>query len=261
MSDEQNTEIQPVENERVFTAVEQEAMAQGWRPKEEFEGDPDRFIDAGEFVRRGELFSKIDHQNKELKQLRQAMEQFKAHHAQVDQRAYERAVADLKRQRKEALAEGDVDQYDQLDNAIDNLKEQREAELIRQAQQAHQQAQQVDPAFTEWVNKNPWYTTDVTMAGAANAYGMTLAKQGVPPLEVLKRVEQHIKQEFKHKFTNPNREKPSAVESPGTRGSGAKTKYQPSEMEKRIGASLVRAKAFEKVEDYYAELEKMNGKN
>ena len=258
MSEEiKNAEVAAEPQERVYTPVEQEAMAQGWRPKEEFEGDPERFIDAGEFVRRGELFSKIDHQNKELKQLRNAMDQFKQHHAMVEQKAYERAVADLKKQRKEALAEGDVDQYDHIDNQLEALKDQREAELVRAAQVAQQNAPQVDPAFTAWVAKNPWYTSDVTMAGAANAYGMDLARQGLPPLEVLKRVEAHIKQEFKHKFTNPNREKPSAVESPGVRGTGAKTKYQPSEMEKRVGQNLVRSGAFEKVEDYYAELEKM----
>lgn len=259
MSEEIKQEIQE-QPEREFTAVEQEALAQGWRPKEEFEGDPDRFIDAGEFVRRGELFSKIDHQNKELKQLRLAMDQFKQHHANVEAKAYERAVADLKRQRKEALAEGDVEQYDQLDQAIDNLKEQREEFVQREQAVAQAQAQQIDPQFAAWVNKNTWYTTDVVMAGAADRYGTTLAREGVPPLEVLKRVEAKMKEEFPHKFTNPNRAKPSAVEAPGVRGSGAKTKYQPSEMEKRVGQNLVRSGAFTKIEDYYAELEKM-GKN
>lgn len=256
---EENQNVENVENqeqERVYSAVEQEAMAQGWRPKEEFEGDEDRFIDAGEFIRRGELFSKIDHQNKELKQLRLAMEQFKAHHAQTDQKAYERAVADLKKQRKEALAEGDVERYDHLDNSIDQLKEQREQEVVRQAQEAQRQVQQVDPQFTTWVNKNTWYTTDSIMAGAADRFGVELAKQGLPPMEVLQRVEAKIKEEFPHKFSNPNRSKPGAVESPSPRGAGNKSKFQPSEMEKRIGQNLVRAGAFAKIEDYYAELEK-----
>ena len=248
------------EPERVFTSIEQEAMASGWRPKEEFEGDPDRFIDAGEFIRRGELFSKIDHQNKELKQLRLAMDQFKAHHSQVEQKAYERAVADLKKQRKEALAEGDVDQYDQLDNAIENLKEQRAVAVQQEIAQAQQQQVQPNAEFTAWVNKNPWYTNDAIMAGAADRFGTQLAREGIPPLEVLKRVEAKIKEEFPHKFSNPNRNKPSAVDAPSTRGTGTKTKYQPSEMEKRVGQNLVRSGAFAKVEDYYAELEKM-GKN
>lgn len=245
-----------LENERVFTATEQEAMAQGWRPKEEFQGDPDRFIDAGEFLRRGELFSKIDHQNKELKQLRMAMEQFKTHHANVEKAAYDRAIADLKKQRKEALAEGDVDQYDALDSQIEELKDEKEQFVRQQAQQA--QVPVVNPEFSAWQARNPWYTNDAVMAGAANAFGIELAKKGVPPLEVLKQVEAKIKEEFPHKFSNPNRSKPSAVEGASSpRGAGNKSKYQPSEMEKRVGMNLVRSGAFEKIEDYYAELEKM----
>ena len=260
MSEENKGAPEGVVEERAFTPIEQEAMAQGWRPKEEFEGDPDRFIDAGEFIRRGELFSKIDHQNKELKQLKSAMDQFRQHHAAVEQKAYERAVADLKRQRKEALAEGDVEQYDQLDTAIDNLKEQREEQIARQAAAERQQATQPHPDFQAWQNKNTWYSTDPVMTGAADVYGRELAKQGLGPMEVLKKVEAKIREEFPHKFTNPNRSKPSAVEAPVVRGERQKTKYQPSEMEKRIGQNLVRAKAFDKIEDYYAELEKM-GKN
>ena len=262
MSEEiQKQDTPEVEQEREFTPVEQEAMAQGWRPKEEFEGDPDRFIDAGEFVRRGELFSKIDHQNKELKQLRLAMDQFKAHHANVEAKAYERAVRDLKRQRKEALAEGDVEQYDQLDQAIDTLKEQREEYVQREQAVAQAQAQQVNPEFSAWVNRNQWYTNDPIMAGAADRYGMVLAKEGLAPTEVLKKVEAKMKQEFPHKFKNPNRDKPGAVEAPASRGERQKSKYQPSEMEKRVGANLVRSGAFAKIEDYYAELDKMDKGN
>lgn len=254
----QNQEqVQEQTQERVYTAVEQEALAQGWRPKEEFDGDPDRFIDAGEFVRRGELFSKIDHQNRELKQLRQAIDQFKQHHANVDKAAYDRALADLKRQRKEALAEGDVEKFAELDEQVEGLKEDRDQAISRQRQESAQ-AQQPDPAFGQWLQKNQWYQNDPIMKGAADSFGIQLAKQGVEPLEVLKQVEKKIKEEFKHKFENPNRQRAGAVESPGRGPAAGKSKYQPSEMEKRIGESLVRSKAFEKIEDYYAELEKMN---
>ena len=244
------------EEERVFTATEHEAMAQGWRPKEEFDGEPDRFIDAGEFLRRGELFSKIDHQNKELKQLRAAMEQFKQHHDRVEKSAYDRAIADLRKQRKDALAEGDVEQYEALDTKIDELKDEKE-QFVRQQAQV-QAVPEVNPEFSAWVSRNQWYANDPLMAGAADRFGVTLAKQGIPPLEVLKQVEAKIKEEFPHKFSNPNRNKPSSVEGASTpRGNGNKSKFQPSEMEKRVGMNLVRSGAFAKIEDYYAELEKM----
>ena len=258
MSDEQKQEQTP--QEREYLTLEQEAMSQGWRPKEEYEGDPDRFIDAGEFIRRGELFSKIDHQSKEIKQLRSAMENFKSHHANVEKTAYDRAIKDLKAQRKAALAEGDVDKFDELDTAIDDITQERDEFVQKQIQQPAV-APAVDPAFSAWVAKNQWYQKDAIMQGAADRLGIQLAREGMSPLEVLKKVEQEIKKEFAHKFSNPNRDKPSAVEASTPRGQGAKSKFVPTEEQKRIGQSFVRAKAFEKIEDYYAELEKMEKGN
>lgn len=238
-----------------YSAVEKEAMDQGWRPKEEFEGDPDRFIDAPEFLRRGELFSKIDHQSKELKQLRGAIEQFKNHHANVEKSAYDRAIKDLKAQRKAALAEGDVDRFDELDNEIEEVQDARD-KFVEQAQRT-QAVPTVDPAFTAWVNKNPWYTNDPIMSGAADKLGQALAREGLTPLEVLKRVETEIKKTFPQKFSNPNRERPSAVETPAPRGGQNKSRYSPTEDEKRVGMNFVRAGLYKSIDEYYAELQDM----
>lgn len=256
MSDVENKEVAPQEEEaHEYTPLEQEAMDQGWRPKEDFQGEPDRFIDAAEFIRRGELFAKIEHQNKELKQVRTALEQLKQHHAKVEKSTYDRAIKDLQQQRKTALAEGDVELFDKLDNDVDELKEARD-QFVEQAKNTPA-TPEVNPEFAQWVSKNPWYEKDVAMAGAADRIGIQLARQGIPPMEVLKQVEAKIKEEFPHKFSNPNRTKPSAVETPVVRGTPNKSRFVPSEEEKRIGMNFVRAGAFAKIEDYYAELQKM----
>lgn len=256
---EQNDNIEqeaaPEVEQKQYSAVELEAMEQGWRPKEEFEGEPERFIDAPEFLRRGELFSKIDHQSKELKQLRGAIEQFKNHHANVEKAAYDRAIKDLKAQRKAALQEGDVDRFDELDNEIEEVTDARD-KFVQQAQRA-QAVPTIDPAFTAWVSKNPWYTNDPIMSGAADKLGQALAREGLPPLEVLKRVEAEIKKTFPQKFSNPNRERPAAVESPAPRGAPTKSRYSPTEDEKRVAQTFVRAKLYNNVDEYYAELQAM----
>ena len=64
-------EVEEVEEEEPLEAVEPSdeetvARAAGWRPKEEFDGDPNQWVDAGEFNRRAPLFEKINNQNKEL---------------------------------------------------------------------------------------------------------------------------------------------------------------------------------------------------
>ena len=255
MSEQVEDQGTPEDTPREYTPIEQEAMEQGWRPKEEFKGDPERFIDAGEFIRRGELFAKIDHQNREMKQLRNTMEQFAKHHQNVEKSAYDRAIKDLKAQRKEALAEGDVDRFDELDQQIDETVEARE-KFVEQ-QRTAPVVPEINPKFAEWVQKNPWYSKDVMLQGAADRYGIELAKQGMDPVEVLKAVEKKVKEEFPHKFSNPNRERPGAVETPAARGTGGKSRFVPTEEQKRIGASFVRSGAFKNVDEYYAELQKM----
>jgi cytochrome c556 len=69
----------PVEQAPQRSDIETRALEMGWRPKEEFEGSEDDFIDAKEFVRRKPLFEKIEHQSKELKQIKQALEACKGH--------------------------------------------------------------------------------------------------------------------------------------------------------------------------------------
>lgn len=257
MSD--NTEdikgVEETPQEKQYSAIELEAMEQGWRPKDEYQGDPDRFIDAGEFVRRGELFAKIDHQNKELKQVKQVLEQFKAHHANVEKSAYDRAIKDLKAQRKAALAEGDVDRFDELDQQIDDTMEARD-KFVEQ-QRSAPAVPEINPQFAEWVSKNPWYSKDPLLQGAADRLGIQLAREGMDPVSVLKAVEKKIKEEFPHKFSNPNRERPGAVEAPVPRGQGSKSRFVPTAEQKRIGEAFVRSRAFDKIEDYYAELQKM----
>jgi len=76
---------EPVEQreEVQLTPIQEKAMAEGWRPKEEYQGDPEKWVDAAEFLRRGELFSKIELQSKEIKQLKQTMTEFAKHHEKV----------------------------------------------------------------------------------------------------------------------------------------------------------------------------------
>ena len=57
----QVVETQQVEQQSTpqVDPYEEAARKEGWRPKEEFEGDPEKWRPAKEFVERGELFGKI----------------------------------------------------------------------------------------------------------------------------------------------------------------------------------------------------------
>jgi molecular chaperone GrpE (heat shock protein) len=212
----------------------QKADEHGWRPEDEFYADPDNegkvWVSAEEFNRRGELFEKIEelkgkinHRDQEFQELRSTLNKFKKHYEKVDEAAYKRAMDDLKKQKLEALENHEAAKVLEVDERIDALKDERaEAKALEMREMAAPKAEVVDPRFTAWVDRNRWYAQDQDMRNFADSLGFAYAKSrpGVDPSEVLKHVEQQVKKAYPDKFTNPNRDKPSAVEG-GTRGSGS----------------------------------------
>lgn len=191
---------------------ESKALEMGWRPQEEWEGSPEDFVDAKEFVRRQPLFDKIAHQHKELKQLQQAFEAFKVHHSRVKENEYQRALDSLKKARKDALASGETDHALAIEDKMDEIEAQKAEFENSIKRQPTTQAPEVNPAFTDWLRVNTWYQKDTAMTAYADKIGVELHRKGHTNDEVLKMVSQEVKKEFKHKFTNPNRERSSSVE-------------------------------------------------
>lgn len=234
MADE-NTENTPSEP----TPIEQRAMEQGWVPEDQWDGEPEAWRPAKEFVDRGELFKKIDEVKRENKQLKQGIDELSKHHAKVREVEYQRALATLKAQKRDALADGDADKVVEIDERIDATKEaQRQS-----ANQPQQQAEAVpDPRFEAWVNKNTWYNNDRIMKAAADEVARELVLRGERDnARILTEVEKRIKQEFPQKFTNPNREKASAVEGSTNKSTTRKTDtVEMSDVEKTIMNKILR---------------------
>lgn len=193
-----------------LTAVEQKALEMGWRPKSEFEGDEDDFIDATEFVRRKPLFEKIDHVGKELRETRKALKALQEHHQKVKEAEYQNALKQLRAEKKQALEEGDADRLIEIDEQIAEAK----AADVAVRTQIQQEASKPHPNFVAWVQKNQWYQSDVELRSVADQIGTAYAAKNpeTNPDDVLKYVEQRIKKLYPENFRNPNRERPSAVE-------------------------------------------------
>lgn len=203
-----------VQEAPALTPIQEKALAQGWKPKEQFEGAEDEFIDAAEFVRRGELFGKIEHQSRELKQVKQALEALKLHNTKIEASAFDRALKALKEQKRNAIVEGETSRVFEIEDQIEEAQAAR-AKLEREAQTPV--IPEVDPAFTNWVDRNQWYAKDVAMQAVADRVGLELARRGIPQDEVLRKVEEEVRAAFPHKFTNPKRDRATAVE-PSSRG-------------------------------------------
>ena len=206
-----------------------EAKRQGWVPQEEYDGPADKWVDAETFVKKGKEINAIlrkdnEFLKREIAEMKSTMMEFKKFSADNEKRAYDRALAELREQKKMAVSQGDGDKLLEVDDAIEELKEQR----AKEAQETKQATNQIDPSFVEWNDDNKWFGKDPELTEEANLIGETL-KRRQPTLigrEFLDEVTKKIKKMYPEKFTNANRNKPSPVEgTTGNKASGKTGKY------------------------------------
>lgn len=254
-----NPAPEPTEPKQQAPAYEDKAREQGWVPQAEWTGDPDKWRPAREFVDRGELFSKIDTMGRELKEAKKTLKMMQEHHAKVKESEYNRAVTDLKALQKQHLESGDSNGYLETTELLTDLKaEQKAREVLAQSTPVQQQ---IDPRFTEWVNKNEWYSKDTEMREYADAIGLGYNQQhpNLEPEDVLKYVATQVRGRFRERFINPNRAKPSPVEGANTTGSPRKDSIELTEEERKVMNTFVRAGVMTK-EAYLEEIKKLRSK-
>jgi hypothetical protein len=250
MSEEKEVQQQETNADQEAQAVneqtQKEARLFGWVPKEEFRGSEDDWVDAEVFVKRGKeinpilrknnelLMKKLDEKAKEIDSIKASVEEFKKFQKESFERKtaeYEVQIAQLKSQKREAIAEGNGDLVVDIDDQIDSLKEaQREAKEAAKAKPEPEQPAQVsipdDPELQGWLNKNTWFGNDIEMTELANTLGSSVRKQ-FPHLTsraFLEKLDDKIREYMPNKFLG-NKAKGSAVDSSGSvRGSGSSSK-------------------------------------
>ena len=250
MSEEKEVQQQETSADQEAQAVneqtQKEARLFGWVPKEEFRGSEDDWVDAEVFVKRGKeinpilrknnelLMKKLDEKAKEIDSIKASVEEFKKFQKESFERKtaeYEVQIAQLKSQKREAIAEGNGDLVVDIDDQIDSLKEaQREAKEAAKAKPEPEQPAQVsipdDPELQGWLNKNTWFGNDIEMTELANTLGSSVRKQ-FPHLTsraFLEKLDDKIREYMPNKFLG-NKAKGSAVDSSGSvRGSGSSGK-------------------------------------
>jgi hypothetical protein len=175
---------------------ESEARAQGWVAKEEFRGSENDWVDAETFVRRGREIMPILRKNNEklLKELgeakkvaeeaRQAAREFREYQKEQFERKgkeLESQLEQLKVAKRDAINEGSGDRVLAIDDAMDDIKEQR-LQAKEDLKAAELKAKEVpavtaDPILNDWMDKNEWFGKDAKMTGIANGLGVELRKE------------------------------------------------------------------------------------
>lgn len=205
-----------------YTEIEKQAMAQGWKPKDQWDGDPNQHRSAREYLDRGELLGKIKTQNQQLTEIRAALQQMSEHNRKVYAAGYENAIKELKAQKLAALREGDAEAVMAIDEKIDNTKEQ--LEQVKQTPQVPK-APQTSERTVQWLAANPWYQTETAMKHAANGYAQEYAARTGSRDEdaIYEYVDKKIREDFPHKFkqVQPTKAAPSP-DGDSRRGGGGK---------------------------------------
>jgi hypothetical protein len=217
------------------------ARKNGWRPQEEWSGDPDKWYDAKTFNMRGELLKEIKSSHEQLNELKTTVKTIFSQHEKAREAGYKQALEELKQQKKQALLDGDVERVLELDDKIDETKE----EFKAVKQEVKEEKQQVHPAFAQWVGQNDWYAKDVAMHDFADKAGI-LYRQTNPTgsfEDLLEYVSSEVKKNFPDRFGGNQKRQPTveAGNNAGAlRGSKGLSVSDLSEDEKKVMKTMLR---------------------
>ena len=255
---QKESQEEQIENQEIeYSDVEKQALEKGWKPKEEYQGDPDKWRSAEVFVALEEPLKRIEHQSKELKAVRSALEAFKEHHTKVKETEYNRALKSLQEARREAMRDGDTERALVLEEKVEEIKAEKEA-VVAEGRQPIPEVREgtYHPEFKEWLNHNGWYETSKAMRAVADRLGLEYQAEGLSPREVLKRVEEDVRKEFPHKFGNDKKARSMAVEPPSRNNRTSKEDFALDDNEREIMRKIVRSGVMTEKE-YIAELKRV----
>lgn len=160
--DVESSEETEQENEdptKNLTETEKEAWKQGWRPKDQFEGDPESWVSAREFVRYGKLQNKFKELESKLEKKDVEFDNRFKRLNEYHKRTTEDKIKELRVQQRTAIEEADVDAYDHLQKKIDDIasesNDQPNAEVNTNAPVQNQTVSK-PPILQEWEEKNKW---------------------------------------------------------------------------------------------------------
>lgn len=204
--------------------AEVEARLLGWKPLDEFRGDPAHWRDADAFLEKGRQingflrkdFDKIRHElrrrDAQIVELQDSIKQFAEYHKETEARALERARKELKDARKEALRAQDGERVVEIEERLEHLDE-AAAQMRVQPPVVTPKPAGPDPTFKKWVDDNPWYSSNRVLRALTHDYAEEL-KQINPHLvglEFLEHVKRRVQEEYPDFFKNPAKNRPAAV--------------------------------------------------
>lgn len=201
-----------------LSKYETEAIAKGWKPKDNFSGDLEEFRSAKEWLERGELLDTIHSQNREVKALKETVDHLAHVSKKVEENTRARTIAELEARHRDAVEIGDVAVASQV--AKDMVKVHSEPLMApRQGQNLAPETEDFIKRHGEWFNQSTAEHAAMAAFAVRRESEIAQSRPGAPLKEILGLVEADVKRTFPHKFAV---QPASAVSAPSSAPSRSK---------------------------------------
>lgn len=200
--------------------IQETAEKIGWAGKDAWKGDPAEWIDAPDFILKaaGEVLpsmrKSLEESREEVKGLKAAVKTAIQHMSKADERAYNKARADLEAELEQYATAGNAKAVKEVTDDLIALDREAAAKP-----KAEPDAEAEPAEMVAWRTANPWYGVDEAHSAACDAIGRKAFADGYTGKAQIAEVDRQMRAKFPALFAkpeNPNRRLPGAVEGGGS---------------------------------------------
>lgn len=201
---------------------ESEARQQGWKPEDQYTGDPERWTDAKTFVEKGEkiagiLKSKVERLESRLDAAERANKEFGQYHKQTIEKEKQKSaerIAELESKLAQAITDGDGAAAVQLNRDIASERSNVPQEIPTNTIDYNKMAD-------DWRAQNSWYDEDQDLQIYADGVAGRIIDEGYQGKAYFNELTRRVKSKFPEKFGNPRKNGANTVEDGGERDTPA----------------------------------------
>ena len=239
------------------------AKKEGWSPKESFKGDPEKWVDAETFYKRGqelnpflkkhnkELQSKVEELQKQIETTREDAKEFRKFIETAAKREIDAKIAELEAQKAAAIESGDGTKAVQIDR---DIRAAEKESIKAEKEERKTEPPPPNPVFEAWLKENPWYKDNPDMRDEADGIGLAYHKKKLPASEIYAKVRERMEILYPEAFEKT--ERPGPQRGSATTGLPKKKSYEnlPDEAKKACD-KFVKQGLFKSRDEYVAKFD------
>lgn len=224
--DNYTADVQIPDDSKTLSEAEEKAQKRGWRPKEEYKGDPDKWVDAEEFNRQTPLHDTIAELSTRAKKTESAMNNLLKLFAKQEKEVTTHQLNEAKALRDDAIRQGSdpnlVAQYDAIISEKDNSLR-NPAIQVEEDSPVSLPHENIHPLAKAYVEKNlAWWYADDAESKAKVAYASAREEQLAKQLGGrVPKIYQILESEIAARFSGKTSDEVKTERKPVTRAPGA----------------------------------------